>query len=147
MPDLGLDQFYLFLLIVPIVFAIGSGAVKWWREASFGVTTTSKTAVGGEADIEVVGLFPEGQHYRLRLINDGMGPARDVHVYVRNKPIPRHRGGASAELHPFPEVEPGESFSYRYVPDRGKQEDKVVVRTEWEDASGGDVKQTAVRVP
>lgn len=147
MPDLIIEQFYLLLLIVPIVFAVGSGAIKWWREASRGTAVSSGETEEGEARVEPVGLFPEGQHYRLRLTNDGTVPARNVHVYVHNKPIPRYRGGASAEPHPFSEVGPGESFSYRYAPGGGEQGDNIIVRTEWKDASGGDVNQTAVRVP
>lgn len=147
MPDVTADSLYLLLLIIPVVFAIGSGVAKWWRDARQGPATGAETAADGEADIEAVGLFPEGRHYRLRLTNDGTASARDVHVYVRNKPIPRHRGGASAEPHPRPEVGPGESFSYRYVPSGGEQRERIVVRIEWDDASGENTKRTTVRVP
>lgn len=147
MPDVTADSLYLLLLIIPIVFAIGSGVAKWWRDARQDTADGSGTAADGKANIEAVGLFPEGRYYRLRLANDGTAPAHDVHVYVRNKPIPRHRGGASAEPHPRPEVGPSESFSYRYAPSGGEQRDRIVVRVEWKDASGENTKQTAVRVP
>ena len=141
-----LEPLYLLLLVVPIVFAVGSGLVKWWREATAAPADVSGSNEG-PAGIEVLGVSPEGQEYRLRLTNDGPGPARDVHVYVQNTPIPMHRGGASAEPHPVPEVQSGESFSFRYAPGRGQQRDRIVVRVEWDDASGGGVQQTAVRVP
>ena len=147
MPDVTTEHFYLLLLTIPIVFAIGSGVAKWWREALKNPAAGSGTTTDREADIEAVGLFPEGRHHRLRLTNDGAAPAHDVYVYVRNKPIPRHRGGASAEPHPRPEVSPSESFSYRYAPSGGEQRDRIVVRVEWKDASGKNAKQTAVRVP
>lgn len=146
MLDGVLDPLYLLLLVVPIVFAVGKGVAKWWRETARDPASLSG-GDGEPAEIEVLGAQPEGRQYRLRLANTGAGPAHDVHVYVQNTPIPMHRGGASAETHPVPVVQGGESFSFRYASGGGQQRDRIVVRVEWDDASGGDVQQTAVRVP
>lgn len=146
MLDLLLDRLYLALLLVPIVIALGSAVVKWWREMGEPPTSSDRTDQG-TAEVRAVGLFPDGMHHRLRLTNEGTAPAHNVHVYVNNKSVPAHRGGASAESHPLPELGPGQSFSYRYSTGRGDANDQVLVRIEWEDRSGGGMRRTVVQVP
>lgn len=145
MLDALLDRLFLIVLVLPIVGALGAGVLKWWREAR-----GQRPSVSGEVDGAEVGemeLVREEGHYRLRGRNKGATPARDVHVYLNNKPISRHRGGASAEQHPIPELGPDESFSYRYVPGRGEPPNRVAVRIEWDDGTGGGVTETTVPVP
>ena len=140
-----LDHLLLVMLVLPIVGALGAGAIKWWREAR-----GQRLPASGEVDGAEVGgmeLVREAGHHRLRGRNTGATPARNVHVYLNNKPISRHRGGASAEQHPIPELGPDESFSYRYVSGQGEPPTRVAVRVEWDDGTGGGVAETTVPVP
>lgn len=144
--DLLLERVYLVLLLIPIVVALGSAAVKWWREAWRRTAASSEQSEEGSARVKAVGLFPDGANHRLQLTNEGTAPARNVHVYLNNKPITAHRGGASAEPHPLPELGPGQSFSYRYASGRGTGDDEVLVRIEWEDRFGGGMERAILRV-
>lgn len=145
--DLLLERLYLVVLLVPIVVALGSAAVKWWREAGQRSAASPDQAEEGTARVEAVGLFPDGANHRLRLTNEGAAPARNVHVFLNNKPITAHRGGASAEPHPLSELGPGQSFSYRYASGWSTGDDEVLVRIEWEDRFGGGMERAILRVP
>lgn len=143
MPDGLFDLLFIFVLLLPILGALGSGIMKWWRAAS---SQEMKGAEGRAAKVEAVGLFPDEANYRLRLTNKGAGPAQDVHVYVNRRPISEHQKGEGAEPHPWPMVGPGQTISYRCAVNRWSGRDRALVRVEWEDATGGGMEQTTVRV-
>jgi len=143
MTDGLFDLFFIFLMLLPIVGALGTGVVRWWRDTSSQGEEASK---GRGAEVRVVGLFPEGANHHLRLTNKGEGVAHDVHVYVDRQPIIEPRDGKSTEPYPWPEFSPGQTISYRCTAGRGSRRDRVLVRIEWDDVTGGDVKRTTVRV-
>lgn len=143
MLDAAVEWLYVTILMVPVLIAVGTLVTKWVRNAGGGRASASPDDAGENgADVNALGFVEEGDHQRLRLRNDGDVPAKDVHVYVNNKPVTVHRGGASAQQHPIPRLKPGYTFSYRYA---SGGEQGAIVRIEWTDATGGGTRETVVR--
>ena len=145
MADGLLDLIFVLILLAPIGGALGSGIMMWWWAAA-GRGPQASTSTRKQAAVSAVGLFPDGSTHRLRLTNKGEGLAHDVRAYINQKPISAHRDGAASEPHPCPQLSPGQTISYQYDSGLPTGRNRVLVRIEWDDATGGDVEEKTIRV-
>lgn len=142
MIDTALDWLVVTLLVIPMAIPLAMTARRWIRAAWDVGRRLDDREQDGEAEIEAMGFELEGDHHRLRLKNAGDRAARDVRVYVNNKPITVHRGSARAEEYPIEILRSGSTTSFRYASDG----EGVIVRTEWDDPSGGGTWEAAMAV-
>lgn len=140
--DSAFEWLFIAILLAPVLLGLGTIVARLVGARSEGETVSDDASQEG-AGVNALDFVRRGAHHRLRLVNEGRCPARDVDVFVNNKPVTAHRGGASAEEHPIRELGAGDTFSYRYA---SEDEEGVIVRIEWEDATEGGRPETALEV-
>lgn len=142
----GLRWLVLLALGLPILYALGHALLNWGLKPSRQQEAPDEP-VATRARIEDLGIVQDGHSWRLPIKNLGDGPARNVHVYLNNRPITDFRSEASAEQYPISKLKPGDQHSYRIALGPGAQGKRVRLRIEWEDASGTQVWESVLKGP
>lgn len=142
MLDSALEWLFIAILLAPVLLGLGAIVARLVGARSEGKKVSDGAGQQG-AEVRALDFVRRGAHHRLRVANEGRRPARDVHVFVNNKPVTVYRGGTSAEEHPIRELGPGDTFSYRYA---SEDDGGAIVRIEWVDASGGGSSEAALEV-
>lgn len=142
----GLRWLVLLALGLPIVYTLGHGIKQWWLEPLW-QEKPPEDSEAATAKVKDLGIVQDDRAQRLPVKNVGSGLAREVHVYLNNRPITDFRSGARAEQHPIPKLEPGDQHSYQIATGPAARGERVRLRIEWEDASGEHVQESVVMAP
>lgn len=143
MNDGVLDILYIVILLAPVVAVLVAGAERWWatRQSQASASATEGATVTASKFVRL------GQNHQLQLVNEGAASARNVRVYVNNRPVTAHGEGAPAEQHPLPELAAGRRASYPYTTGQPGRGERALVRIEWTDSTGTGTWESTVGVP